>query len=227
MGVYYGVKPLGVVVNGLQSYLDPVNVNSYPGSGTTVKDLVLTRSISTPSSLTDGATVVAGNFSMDGINDCVTIPSINLQTDFTITCWGNPTALTSPAFYMLGHGIAGTSGGALHVFVTTTAIEYRMWGGDISVAQTLSTGTWYNFAFTYSNTSPYTRKIYRNGSLLTSGSGLVYSSGSGNFRYGAIYGSGGTEFGKGSFGPIAIHSRVLTDSEITQNFNLLRGRFGI
>jgi hypothetical protein len=212
----------GLVTSNLELALDPARTISYPGTGTTVYDLSGNLNTST---LTNGTIFVNNTFSTDGIDDCITVPTFNFQRDFTISCWVNPTALSSPAFYMLGNGTNNTAQG-LHIFLTSTSVNYRMYGGDLNTSQTFSTNTWYNLAFTYLNSSPYTKNIYLNGSFLSTGSGLQYT-GTGNFRIGALYSSIGTEFGKGNFGLVTVHSRVLTAAEIQQNFNALRRRFGI
>jgi len=216
------ISTKGIVQSGLVLNLDPGSLSSYSGSGTTVNDL---SGVTSASTLTNGASVVNNVFVTDGTDDCVTVPTFNFQRDFTISCWVNPTALSSPSFFMLGHGVPNTAQG-LHIFLTSTSVNYRMYGGDLDTSQSFSTSTWYNLAFTYLNSSPYTKNTYLNGSLLATGSGLQYT-GTGNFRIGALYSSIGTEFGKGSFGPVTVHSRVLTAAEILANFNALRGRFGV
>ena len=87
---------------------------------------------------------------------------------------------------------------------------------------------WYHYVFTYRNSAPWTKQAFRNGVALTPT--VAYTAaqylGSGPLRIGAIYGSG-TQLGYGQFGHVKIYNKVLTQAEVTQNFNELRGRYGV
>lgn len=209
-----------IITDGLVLCLDAANIKSYSGSGNTVINLVQSSS---SANLVGGAYVSNNVFVLDGTDDTITVSNFELRRNHTISCWIRPETFS---FFMLGHGTDGFSSAALHVFLTTTTIEYRMWANDFSASVSPIANAWYNFTFTYQHTSPYTRNIYLNGELIGTYDGSQYV-GTGNFRFGALYSSGGTEYGQGNFGPVSIYSRILSAEEIKQNFNALRGRFGI
>lgn len=209
-----------IVTDGLVLCLDAANRKSYQGSGNTVINLTQT---SQTANLVGGAYVSNNIFVLDGSNDTITVPDFELRRDHTISCWIRPEVFN---FFMLGHGTNGFSSAGLHVFLTTTAIEYRMWSNDFNASLEPQANTWYQFSFTYQHTSPYTRNIYLNEDLIGTYDGSQYI-GTGDFRFGALYSSGGTEYGQGNFGHVSIYSRILSAAEIRQNFNALRGRFGI
>ena len=103
-----------------------------------------------------------------------------------------------------------------------------MYGNDTDFTVSTSTGVWYHMIFTYNNSSPYTKGFYLN-AVAQSGtavSGPSAYTGSGIFRLGATYSTGGA-YGNGYFQGVKMYNRILTADEITTNFNALRGRFGI
>ena len=101
-----------------------------------------------------------------------------------------------------------------------------MYSDDLDSTSTLSTGTWYNIVFTLNNTT-YAKQIYINGTLDNShtGGGAYTGTGS-NTRIGGKVLTFGLYF-DGRISSVTSHSGILTASEIQQNFNALRGRFGI
>jgi len=88
----------------------------------------------------------------------------------------------------------------------------------------LTQGVWYNVCVTRNGTTE--TKMYLNGSLDATYSGNMPSFGTTTIRIGRW--TDGTVYSNASIGPVSIYyNKVLTQSEITQNFNALRGRFGI
>jgi len=97
-------------------------------------------------------------------------------------------------------------------------------GSDLEGSTTLTTGTWYNLVGVqyYNN-----RKIYVNGVLdgtKTSSFGTT-PSGSENWMLGQA--TGVTEFLDGKITNASIYNRALTATEVLQNYNTHKGRFGL
>ena len=67
-----------------------------------------------------------------------------------------------------------------------------------------------------------TRKVYINGQQVST-SNESPATVTGNIRIGKA----GGNYWNGSFGPIKLYDKILTDSEILQNYNALKGRFGL
>ena len=82
-----------IVEDGLVLYLDAGNEESYPGTGTTWKDLSGNGNDGT---LTNGPTFSGdntGGITFDGSNDYVDCGDIDITSSFTLSVWfkGNPT----------------------------------------------------------------------------------------------------------------------------------------
>jgi len=230
-----------VVTDNLFLHLDPANPKSYPGSGTAWHDLSKNRYEAT---LQSGATISnnAANLEYstlvyEGGNDYVSINDYSvaaLPAPLTYQCWFNfkSDGRDSAQQTMCLMGPAGTSptGGGMSLAILN---DERLWGlfydSDQSQVQLRNTSgeilqpdTWYMATMLCDGTSV---KQYLNTELYHSVSASGYSPyTTQNFTIGLnrIY----YHFG-GQMSDIKIYSKALTESEIEQNFNALRGRFGI
>ena len=162
----------------------------------------------------------------DGTNQTATITTLNLQQDFTLETWVNQNALNG--FAMFGQGTGAVSQG-LHIWYTAAGtIRFGMYGNDTDFTVSTSTGVWYHMVFTYNNSSPYTKGFYLN-AVAQSGTALQTQAaytGTGIFRLGATYSSGGN-YGSGYFQGAKAYNRILTADEVTTNYNALKGRYGL
>lgn len=217
-----------VVTRGLILSYDAGALDSFPQTGTSVFDLSSNNNTAT---LTNGPTFSSdngGTFVLDGANDYINAGSINLNRDFTLELITNMTS-TSGGFGLFGQGIYGTNQG-MHIYYDPGArgMVYGMYANDNDYNNNYrpSTGIWYQWVFTYNNSS-YAKQFYANTVLQTSPSPTqnIYS-GTGQFNIGAIYSAA---YGPAN-GKIAVaraYSRVLSSTEITQNFNAQKSRFGL
>jgi hypothetical protein len=90
-----------------------------------------------------------------------------------------------------------------------------------------STGQWYHWVFTY-NSSTYAKQFYANNVLQTPASSVQTEYlGSGALRFGEIYGSSVLSPANGAFAIARAYTRVLTSTEVTQNYNADKVRFGL
>jgi hypothetical protein len=89
----------------------------------------------------------------------------------------------------------------------------------------MSTGEWGNIVGTYDGTN---QKIYHNGvEVASTNPGLGFlDDGNNNLAIGELF-YGSNVFFNGKLSATSIYNRALTASEIQQNYNALRGRFGI
>ena len=182
--------------------------------------------------LTNNNTITASNlsynsdgfFSFDGTDDYLSLPSLNLQRDFTLECW---TYITGDGSGLFGQG-GYVTGQGLHILWNAQGnrgMIFGMYANDLdSPSYTLTYNTWHHFVFTY-NHSTYLKQFHADGLLFNSNTGTVYS-GTGQFNIGAIYGSPSTP-AKGKISNVKIYNRVLSAAEIAQNFNATRRRYGI
>jgi hypothetical protein len=219
-----------IVTDGLVLSLDAGNTKSYVSGSTTWFDK---SGFSNNGTLVNGPTFntgSGGSIVFDGIDDyadCGNNPVLNFTTNFTIGTWVNANATQ-----------ASVDSGILGKITSNDAyLGYMLWftGGRIvtlyirgnSLGSTFSLGSniWYYVVGTYNGT---TASLYING-VLNSSTNLSISANAtaSNFwvgKYGFIDGS------RNFTGKIAIsqaYNRALSPSEVSQNFNALRGRFGI
>ena len=216
-----------VVDTSLQLWLDSGQTASYPGSGTTWTDLSGQANTGTlNNSPTFTSAVGGGTFLFNGTNQTASVASLNLQQNFTLEAWVNQNVLNG--FVIFGQGSGAINNGGLHILYTSnTTIRFGFTANDTDFTVATSTGTWYHMIFTY-NSSTFAKGFYLN-AVVQSGTvvtGPGAYTGSGVFRLGASYSTGGT-YGNGYFEGVKMYNRILTADEITSNFNALRGRFGI
>ena len=221
MGVTYNPK---TVTNGLVLALDAANVKSYPGSGTTWTDMSGQGNHGT---LTNGPTYDANNkgtIVFDGVNDYVNIPnvlsSISGSNFHAFSFWfnsSNTTADTIP----FSSGLAGNYYIQLNssVFYVQIGPSYRTYSLSTSI------NTWYNVCFVKNGIND-AGDLYINSSLKSSYTGSITSTPSGlsSLFLGKYY--SGYLF-VGNIPQVSIYNRALSANEVLQNFNALRGRYGI
>jgi hypothetical protein len=204
-------------MNGLILCLDAANPKSYPGSGTTWTNLLGTGNNGT---LVNGATYSSANggvIVLDGVNDYISVP-INLATS-TYTIIG-------AARYVVvgGRTFSGLNNNWLMGHWSGTTENYYAEGW---VSSSLGTGAgdtnWRIYAATWNSVSD-SASLYVNGSQRVSPNTNA-SAGPNGFAIGSVNGT--SEFSNSHISCLYVYNRVLTESEISQNFNALRGRFGI
>ena len=226
--MYYSPR---IVTSGLVLALDAAERLSYPRTGTTWRDL---SGNSNTGTLTNGPTFSAGNMGsivFDGTDDYVAIANLFLNTITNITLQGwvyiSSTSLKGP-FVKVGGGVNGYAiGVGGNDFDTSGNQIIGIYPGVRWILTGNNYGTgWKFFTLTLSTTSVPT--FYLNGALIGSYPGtnpLTPTSG-------AYVGRNvGDELTVRAFaGNIAItqiYNRELTATEILQNYNATKNRFGL
>lgn len=214
-----------IVTDGLVLYLDAANTKSYPGTGTSWLDLSknnLTGTLfNTPTFSTDNG----GCFVFNGTTQYIEVLNnalLNSNTQ-TISIWYNASVLPGRQATIIGkHTSSGSWDG------------YNIWAGNqvqikIGSADGGSLGlnngvinTWYKLTLTYTVNS--SMSFYVNGVLVgtTSLGNLAITSQS--LRIGKSSDSFWTAF-TGKIALVSIYNRVLTASEVLQNYNATKYRF--
>ena len=225
-----------IVKNGLVLNLDAANKKSYPGTGTIWYDLSKNKLNATIA----GCTYNSGNLGSLVYNGTtstyVTIPdSTNIRVqNFTISAWvkfagfnsyngiickpQSANNWTNPFASFLMRTDSNTS------FVTSIGSSTTY--SNTSVSYSFSTNVFYNTVMTYDGT---TIKAYINGSLVTNSNvGYTINYTSIPLLIGAT--GGGIPYGENLNGNIyntLMYNRTLSAGEIAQNYNALKGRFGL
>jgi len=223
-----------VVTNGLVLALDAGNTQSYSGSGTTWNDLSGRNNTGT---LTNGPTFNSGNggsIVFDGVNDLISLgtgfTSLDL-IDKSFQCWIKKTGASHKGLVDKDFDNGEPNYGGWGFWIQS---NNKLWwwphpnldlldDGPLTVSNT----TWTNVAVTW-NSSTKTASFYINGVLnssKTNASIVEKASGSANFVVGAFRETTSPFDGNISF--VKAYNRILTATEIQQNFNATRGRYGI
>lgn len=209
-----------IVTNGLVLCLDAGNPRSYPGSGTLWNDVSGTGTIGT---LINGPTYNSANLGsivFDGIDDFVNSPATKTAS-CSFCCWAKTSSVaTNPMLFN-----AGPNGQGPDLFFYNNKISWNVWDGDGSPFGTMpasvTDGNWHYYVVL--NDSASTAKLYYDNVLLGS---TTYRNASGNTNLTV----GGNDAGyqwAGNISNFLMYNRVISVEEITQNFNALRGRYGI
>ena len=224
MALSYGPS---IITDGLVLCLDAGDGLSYPGTGATWTDLSGRGNHGT---LVNGVGYNEKSLVFDGVNDYIaSFPSqLSGIGSNTINVWFK-TMITSR------NGLCGTrqssanTGWVLTVNINAAGnLTYFHTGGSIlEVAAGITTNTWYCATSTY-DVSSATVKLYINGNQIGASSSFsTIASSTFNGVIGAEDENFNTEFLSGSISQVSIYNKALTASEIQQNFNSLRGRFGV
>jgi hypothetical protein len=179
-----------------------------------------------------------GSLVFDGSNEYIDCGNIgNIGNTYTIECFFNSSAVVSyrnvyDMNYTTYSGISGNVGPRFEQFSNNTA--NWIWSGvtnandpyNFTTPFSLNSNTWYYTAFTMNNGTVNT---YVNGTIqnanISSPNGYVTTFGSVNLGRGFVL--AGNRYFSGKISNFKIYNRALTAAEISQNFNALRGRFGI
>lgn len=226
MANLYGPK---IITDGLILCLDAGNNKSYPGSGESWYDL----SGSNNGSLTNGvgySTANNGCLTFDGSNDYVSLPLVtSASNSISISCWFKTLNINQAGQMIFYNGSDGSGNGyglAVNSEGTTDGKILFLYGGVTWIDTGFQTAndTWYNAVMIIE--SDNSNKLYINGSLVFTGSAYSINTPTTHTEIGRNdYPS--LRYFYGSIAQTLMYNRELTQSEISQNYNALRGRFGL
>jgi hypothetical protein len=228
------------VVDGLVFAIDAANIKSYSGTGFTVNGLVG----GIGGTLVNGTGFTSsnyGSFIFDGTNDYIEVPDSNLlafgTNPFTIDFWLYSTYVypgsgiiyrTILSNYLDYQGVYATyfylglynNGSTLNNFISfLNSSSGNLMG---SLGANINSNEWTNVTFTRNGNNLV---CYKNGVSVSTVVSTNNFSGTRNARVGGGVISVNTF--QGSFPSFKIYNRVLSAQEILQNFNAMRGRYGI
>jgi len=213
-----------LVTDGLVLCLDAGNTRSYPGSGTTWTDL-------TPNAA--NITLVNSPTHTAGVNGYFTFASASSQRGTGSASNVIPTtAYTKSVWFYLNtiadNNLLSSDTGGHFMWFNSTSTMYNGhtdWASYTSYGSTatFSTSTWYHVSLTFNTTDGFV--LYINGIIDS-----TYTA-----QKTAHTGTGATNVGSfatgnllnGRIASAMCYNRSLTSAEVLQNFNALRGRFGI
>lgn len=234
-----------IVVDQLRLYYDTGRTYSYPGIGYNFYDLsgnnttvtLYNSGGSTYSTVTPGAPTFtrdrSGEFLFDGTNDWGKFNAFNSTTAFSVSAWCKTTA--SNDMGLLSHCSGGPVGESYGI--NNGKMQYWYYTSSWQTATgttSVNDGSWKNIVFAKNGTNMV---MYINGvqDYTTTLTGSVTSSlacicskwgpcssdsyGAGTDSYGSVF--------NGTFAILMVHTKQLSSTEVLQNYNNLKRRFGL
>lgn len=217
MGVGYNPS---ILTTGMVTYWDVGNTKSYPGSGSTISNLYASNTASIVGAVAYQNRYLY-NFSDSNYLTMSNVPTPG-SSDFTYSFWVYLTSLASSSTLLHIYNPSTTliirANFSTSVYVNFASTEF-----GLSFSNSLSTNTWYNIVVTRSGT---TVSGYLNGAASTStGTSSQLVTGS-TLELGRLTLASG-QYLFGYIASFSAYNCTLTASEVRQNFNALRGRFGV
>ena len=212
----------GIVTDGLKLWLDASNPLSYPGSGTTWFDLSGNGNNGT---LVNGVAFSNGAMVFDGVNDYISFNNslyVSNSIGHSISIWikrgNNP-----PYQGIMTIRINSVKSNIL--MMSGTSSNYSLAYGGVglspkSLITPLTVGQWHNVTFVALNG---TSKVYINGIENTK----TYSPSYAGFNEINKFGQYGNNWMLAEINDTLIYQKALTKTEVLQNFNATKSKYGL
>lgn len=234
-----------IVRDGLVMYLDAANAKSYASGSTSWNDLTINKNngVLTNGPIFDPAN--AGSIVFDAIDDQVVVPpaqSINdlPKNQITVSSWIY-SMTGAPHFnrHTIAEKRSGNDGWILSVRPDLNVVRCFIlvpgWVNPTNVVEASPRNgetffnRWNNVTMTYNNTTDRLVRIYVNGvegiyNRQNVNPPFTQSDASANLTVG--WGNFTTEF-SGRISQLDIYNRVLSAQEVLQNYNAIKGRYGL
>jgi hypothetical protein len=233
----------GVVTSGLVLCLDAANQRSYPGSGIVWTDISGNGKNGTVNNSPTYSAANGGIFILDGVNDYIALPSQNdaqapltgfgsftgaANNSFTLEMWIKTSQITGSASYNATGLIARDNGDIYANLTMYNGYVYwthydGAWQSGLKSTTMVANNTWHQIV--YVNNSNTTGSIYVDSvNEVTAATTLL----AGNYFSPDNIGWGYSgQYFLGSLGSVKFYDRSLSAAEVAQNFNALRGRYGV
>jgi hypothetical protein len=225
---YFG----NLVTSGLVLDLDAAKIDSYPGSGTTWRDISGNNNNGT---LTNGPTFSGigkqASIVFDGVDDYVEAPnnpSINLtETGGAINTWikTNTSATSSINGNLVAKTDVYSNGYWLVKYYDKVRISLFGTGNlEMVGVRSITDNIWHHIVATWTSTQ---LTIYIDGTLDKTQSYNFTFTTSADLLYIGRQKTAGEGFFKGNISNVQIYNRTLSPAEVLQNYNATKGRYGI
>jgi hypothetical protein len=229
--------PAVPVTSNLRLYYDPSNPSSYPGTGTTINDLSgngLNGSMS-------GITFTTPYFSYNGTSSQIRVADNALlepgSGDWTMEVWVNQ-AVSGGDIVLAKVDNGGDVTDMCYSIRTTNTTYYAELGSGSGVGSTLSVNstnyvgtlnTWYQIVYVFTNVAANTLQTFVNGvSIGTVSHNLPSILNSTNPLYIGSYNGGEyTQWFDGKIGITRLYNTSLTSTQVLQNFNADKSKYGL
>jgi hypothetical protein len=232
MSTYYSPKS---VTDGLVLCLDAGNGKSYAGSGTAWNDLSGNGNIGTLTNSPTFTSSFGGSIVFDGTNDYVAAGNLGaFYTQGTISYWMYSTAVENYRNPFSTHYLGTNAGirfeqyttvspyGGFNAIIGNDAGTFAFCG--YSPTAVLSANTWYEIVLCW-NTSTNRATGYLNGASKFDSAHTLWPTTMPSISIGSGFSS--DRYFRGYISNVKIYNRALSASEILQNYNSAKARFGL
>ena len=226
--------PNAPVTTNLVLYYDPSNSSSYPGTGTTINDLSNNGLNGTMSNIT----FTTPYFSYNGSSSQVSVADNPLlepgSGDWSIEFWVNHSVLAGSSRVLIGKTDGGNAADWGYGLRSGAPGNTFMEIGDgstsiTSPSSTLSINTWYQVVGVWTNVASNSLALYINGGFIGSNSHSFTSikNTTSPLYLGSFNGGQFSQWLNGRMGVVRMYNKALTGSEVLQNFNADKSKYGL
>lgn len=226
------------VTSGLVYYIDAGNVSSYSGTGSSINNIAGTAP---GASATNGspAFTSAGQssyFTFNGSTQYILTANLigqSLSGNVTIECWVNTSTDNGVVVTEQGDLPVNTGWHDSQIEIVSGNLkvatwEYTIGGNSGTMVGPVTRNVWQQYTLTQNAT---TTTGYINGSTTASVAHVRAFSAPGLY-YGIMLGDSVTNLGDGSYlagnwSILKVYNRALTQTEVQQNYDSLKGRYGL
>ncbi len=228
---------VNLTTNGLVLYYDPSSVSSYPGSGTTITDLSGNGRNGTMSNIT----YTSPYFTYNGSSSQISIADNSLleagSGDWTMEVWVNQSVSGNDV--VLGKfdpgGLASDVSYSIRTSSTTYYAQFGSGtgsGGTLYVNSTNHVGTlntWYQIVYVFTNVATNTFETFVNGNSIGSVNHSLASllNTSANLYIGSYNNGEFPQWFDGKIGITRLYNRALTSTEVLNNYNADKSKYGL
>ncbi len=219
-----------IITDGLVLAVDAGSTRSYPGSGTTTTSLVGSNT----GTLTNGVGFNSdngGSFTFDGVNDYIAFNNTITMSNANLTsvAWVKLDSYLSQNSTIGFHPDSGSTGFRLYAVSTTSLGVWTRTGigsgvTSIDTSNGIPLNEWVQIVFVLNGTNG---KVYKNGSEILSG---TFTQTPATLSSAPVWISRYSSPGyyiDGKSTACMLYNRALTATEVAQNYNALKSRFGL
>jgi hypothetical protein len=226
-----------IVTNGLVLALDVANIKSYFSGSSNFNDISGNANNGTFPNGIGFNSLNGGNLTFNGTSQYVNCGTgLSQAGSFSISCWLKRTGIqpsnggvicgrsAGPSGYEQNYLLSVSASASPVIVFSQSSDTYK----SIKATTILTNNSWYYTTGTY-NTNTNTLSVYVN-TVLESTGALVTdppTTGPQYFLVGASDGTSPANWFTGSVSIITVYNRVLSQSEIQQNYNATKARFGL
>ena len=234
-------QPGQIITDGLQLWLEPDLYSSYPGSGTSCYDLSPNRYTTTLQRSVGYSSARAPSFTFDGAinNKYIDVGQYLSYETFTISSWFKSSNTTTFQMLFSKETTAGRPWNyRLWLEITTGKLRGDTADSGVASENLQSTagycdGAWHNAVFVRDATGG-NLYLYADGTQVATAAttiGSVVNNQNVWIGLSAFLGGGANPNGSypvnGNIGQSLIYNVALSESQVKQNFNAMRGRYGV